>query len=688
MELSFNWLSQYVDHGATLAEVAERLTAAGLAVEAIEERDGDYLLDVDVTTNRPDCMNHLGLAREVAVVFDKPLDLPDAHPEELAKRTEDEVTVTLEDPVGSPRSVARLVEGVEVGPSPDWLEERLESIGQRPINNIVDITNFVLWETGQPIHAFDFDKLRGRAIVVRRAQGGELLVTLDGERRELGPQVLVIADAERAVALAGIMGGLETEVTESTKNVLIESAHFDPRVIRDGAKSLDLHTDASHRFERGADPGACLDAATRVAALVAEVAGGRVVGGAVDERNESLAWGLEGELDLARHDRFAGAGIGAESVERWFAGLGFELEQQGEGRWAVSVPSWRFYDFKPDPGDAPGRSSRPVYEADLFEEAIRLYGMDKIPTGLPTLAGPDAGSSEGHERREQIRRQLAASGYNEAINYAFQEAESEVVYPALERQGDPIRLANPLSELYTVMRRSLLPNLVAAARFNLQRGAGAIRLFEIGHIFPGAKSPEVEAVALIGGGSPGMPWDRKRQLDLFDLKGVLDALAWHFGVRLEYRPAEIPKLISGTAAELYLEDAPGERLGYLGQLEEDSAFPLFAAELRASFFDREGIRPVRTPSRFPAIEADLTLTHSSETSWSEIESAIAAAATPDLVTYGLKDRYRGRGVPEGAVNTTIYFVYNADERTLTQEEVNERHQDLVRDLENQFGWRG
>ncbi|MGB6992593.1 MAG: phenylalanine--tRNA ligase subunit beta [Thermoanaerobaculia bacterium] len=688
MELSFNWLSQYVDHGATVDEVAARLTAAGLAVEGMEERGGDYLLDVDVTTNRPDCMNHLGLAREVAVVFDKPLDVPDARPEELAKRTADEVTLTLEDPVGCSRYVARLVEGVEVGPSPEGLVERLESIGQRPINNIVDITNFVLWETGQPIHAFDFDKLRGRAIVVRRAQGGELLVTLDGERRELGPEVLVIADAERAVALAGIMGGLETEVTESTKNVLIESAHFDPRVIRAGAKRLDLHTDASHRFERGADPGACLDAATRVAALIAEVAGGRVVGGAVDERNENLDWRLEGELDLARLDRFAGAEISAESVERWYAGLGFELEGKDAGRWSVAVPSWRYYDFKPDPGDAPGRSSRPVYEADLFEEAIRLYGMDKIPSGLPTLAGPDAGSSEGHERREQIRRHLAACGYTEAINYAFQDAESEVVYPALERQGDPIRLANPLSELYTVMRRSLLPNLVAAAHFNLQRGAAAIRLFEIGHVFPGAESPEVEAVALIGGGSLGMPWDRKSELDLFDLKGVLDALAWHFGARLEYRPAEIPKLISGTDSELYVEDAPERRLGYMGQLEEDSAFPLFAAELEASFFDRAGIPQVRTPSRFPGIEADLTLTHSRDTSWSEIASAIAAAGSPDLVTYGLKDRYRGKGVPEGAVNTTIYFVYNADERTLTQEEVNERHQDLVRDLENQFGWRG
>jgi phenylalanyl-tRNA synthetase beta chain len=688
MELSFNWLSQYVDHGATVDEVAARLTAAGLAVEGMEERGGDYLLEVDVTTNRPDCMNHLGLAREVAVVFDKPLDVPDARPEEVAKHTADEVTVTLEDPVGCSRYVARLVEGVEVGPSPDWLVERLESIGQRPINNIVDITNFVLWETGQPIHAFDFDKLRGRAIVVRRAQGGELLVTLDGERRELGPEVLVIADAERAVALAGIMGGLETEVTESTKNVLIESAHFDPRVIRTGARRLDLHTDASRRFERGADPGACLDAATRVAALIAEVAGGRVAGGAVDERNESLDWQLEGELDLARLDRFAGAEFSAESVERWYAGLGFELVPQDEGRWKVSVPTWRYYDFNPDPGDAPGRSSRPVYEADLFEEAIRLYGMDKIPSGLPAMAGPDAGSSEGHERREQVRRQLAACGYTEAITYAFQEAGSETVYPALERRGNPLRLANPLSELYTVMRRSLLPNLVAAARFNLQRGAEAIRLFEIGHVFPGTDSQEVEAVALIGGGSLGMPWDRKSELDLFDLKGVLDALAWHFGVRLEYQPAEIPRLISGTGSELYLEAAAERRLGYLGQLEEDAAFPLFVAELEASFFDRSGVPQVRTPSRFPGIEADLTLTHSRDTSWSEIAAAIAAAGSPALVTYGLRDRYRGQGVPEGGVNTTIYFVYNSDERTLTQEEVNERHQDLVRDLENQFGWRG
>jgi phenylalanyl-tRNA synthetase beta chain len=378
MLFSFDWLCRYVDPEADVAVVAERLTAAGLAVEGIEPRGSDFLLDVDVTTNRPDCMNHLGLAREVAVAFGKPLKVPEANTTESQTPTSELAAVELDDAVGCPRYVARVVQGVQVGPSPDWLVEHLESLGMRAINNIVDISNFVLWELGQPTHAFDLDKLSEQRIVVRRGVGGETLVTLDGERRELDPEMLVIADADRAVAVAGVMGGLDSEVTSETVNILLESAHFDPVRVRETAKRLGLRTDASHRFERGADPEVCRMAADRVVALILELAGGQALQGAVDVRNDELGWGLSGELELDRLVRFAGTEIEGEQVEGWMTGLGFELESLDPGCWKVQVPTWRYYDFKPVPSQPAGTRQPKVWEADLFEEVLRLHGFDDI----------------------------------------------------------------------------------------------------------------------------------------------------------------------------------------------------------------------------------------------------------------------------------------------------------------------
>ncbi len=463
MLFSFDWLCRYVDPEADVSAVAERLTAAGLAVEGMERRGDDFLLDVDVTTNRPDCMNHLGLAREVSVAFDKPLELPEAQSPESAKPTSDVAVVELEDASGCPRYVARVVEGVKVGPSPDWLVAHLEGLGMRSINNIVDISNFVLWELGQPTHAFDLDKLAEGRIVVRRGLGGETLVTLDGERRELDPEMLVIADAERAVAVAGVMGGLDSEVTSETVDILVESAHFDPARVRETAKRLGLHTDASHRFERGADPEICRRAADRVVALVLELAGGELLQGAIDARNDELTWELSGGLDLDRLVRFAGTEITGDQVEGWMTGLGFDLHSEGTGRWQVKVPTWRYYDFKPLPSQPAGEGQPEVWEADLFEEVLRLHGFDDIPSQLPLLEGPDAGTSEGHQRREQIRWHLAACGFVEAITYSFHGAESEDAFPVLARDGEPLKLSNPLSELYSVMRRTVLPGLVGAA---------------------------------------------------------------------------------------------------------------------------------------------------------------------------------------------------------------------------------
>jgi phenylalanyl-tRNA synthetase beta chain len=374
MLFSRDWLADYVDLPADPAELARGLTSVGLAVEGVEAAGDDVVLDVEVTTNRPDAMCHLGLAREVAVCFGAELRPPAAAPPEAAERTADAVAVSIEDAEGCPRYVARVVRGVTVGPSPEWLARRLRAIGLRPINNVVDVTNYVLWESGQPLHGFDLAKLAGGAavdVVVRRARPGERLTTLDGVERTLSPEVLVIADAERAVALAGIMGGAASEVTAATRDVLIESAHFDRRRVRLGARELGMHTDASHRFERGADPGACRAAADRAAALLAELAGGTVLAGAVDARGAETPAPV-GRLDHARLEAFAGverstrrtssAAHRLESASRsspWRRTLG------NAGR--PTVPGLAASTTLP-----PGRRlDGMVYEADVFEEVIR-----------------------------------------------------------------------------------------------------------------------------------------------------------------------------------------------------------------------------------------------------------------------------------------------------------------------------
>ena len=689
MEFSFDWICQYVEPKEGASEVADRLTAAGLAVEGQDVRLGEVLFDVDVTTNRPDCMNHFGLAREVAALVGQPLIFPGTESLEIEEPAAEAADVELEDAVGCPRYVARIIRGIKVGPSPDWLVERLESIGQRSINNIVDITNFVLWELGQPIHAFDLGKLSQSKIIVRRAREGERLVTLDGEDRKLDPQILVIADADKAVALAGIMGGLDTEVTETTTDILIESAHFDPTRIRLGAGILGMHTDANHRFERGADPEICRFAADRVTSLVAENAGGQVLAGAVDVRNASLDWQLAGTLDLQRASQFGGVDLEPNQVRRWLEGIGFAIEVDSTDLFQVGVPTWRYYDMRPDPSRPAGEPQVPVFEADLFEEVLRLHGFDDIPATLPDVGGPDAGSSAGHWHREGLRRHLASCGYTEAVTFSFYDTESESKYPGIDRQGEPLLLANPISELYAVMQRSLLPGLIEAAEFNLRRGSGSVRLFEIGHLFPGQDAAELEAIAVVAGGGKGTLWDRQLDYDYFDLKGAVESLAARLGVVLRFQPANLAGFMDGTGAEIFTDEGSNSPVGYLGQLSlESSSVPLFAAELRTDFFQIGEVKVVGLPSRFPAVGMDLTLTHAETTAWADLAGEIEAAAVEDLVEFGLEVRYVGEGVPEGAVNTTIYFLYNAADRSLKQEEVNERHEAVRQRLTDRFGWKG
>ena len=525
MLYSREWLSQYVALPESAAEVGDQTTAIGFAVEGIETAGADEVLDLEINPNRPDCMNHLGLARELAAAAGSELRKPEIVVQpEVSSEASPEVTIQIEDAAGCPRYAAVAVRGIKIGPSPDWMVRRLEAVGVRPINNIVDITNFVLWEYGQPLHAFDLDRLTSPKVIVRRGKAGESLVTLDGESRELDDEVLVIADEDGAVALAGIMGGASTEVTEKTINILIESAHFAPSVVRRGAKKLGMHTDASHRFERGSDSEACLEAALRAATLMSELAGGELADIVVDCRKEP-AWQAFGRLDLDKLDEFAGTPIPQDLVERVFPTLGFVLEPESDRRFRVQVPSWRRFDLELNPQGE-------VFPAHFYEEALRFYGYEEVPATLPSVGGPDAGSSATHERRETLRRFLSSAGLAETITYGFYDPEADSKFAGLSADGAALRLSNALSEQYSVMRRSLLPNLIEGARFNQNRGLEAVRLFEIGHLFPGGSNSEIEAVGVVIGGVTGTPWSRSVDLDFFDLKGIVQGYGERVGCRV------------------------------------------------------------------------------------------------------------------------------------------------------------
>ena len=395
----------------------------------------------------------------------------------------------------------------------------------------------------------------------------------------------------------------------------------------------------------------------------------------------STAPPVTGELDLAALNRVGGVDLDAAFTVRILTALGFGLEDAGDDRWRVTVPSWRQFDFEPDP-------SGEVYPAYFYEEVLRHHGFEPITATLPTVHEPDIGSSAGHRLRERLRGYLSAAGLAETVTYTFYDQEADRRYPGLSREPEPLRLANALSEQYEILRRSMLPNLVDGALFNQRRGASVVRLFEIGHLFPGSGSgreaEEIEALGLVVGGALGSPWEGRRELDFFDLKGTVEGLGAAFGRTLDFRPLELAGFVAGTGAEIRVGD---EMFGYLGQIEaEEAVFPLFAAELAAQPLATDWTPEVATPSRYPGVSMDLTLTHSIALPWSELASEVRVNRPADLLDFGLKDRYRGEGVPEGAVNTTIYFRYGSDERSLTQDEVNERHHALAAHLEDRFGW--
>ena len=683
MLISYNWLRELTGTNLTPTELRERLTMVGLAIDAVEEIEGDSVLDVEVPSNRPDCLSHIGIAREVAVIERSKVQSPKSKVPTTEGKASDFTSVEIQDPELCPRYTARIVRGVKIGPSPAWLQKRLGEIGQRPINNVADITNYVLHELGQPLHAFDLPKLAQHRIVVRRAKASEKLKTLDGVDRTLDSEMLVIADAQRPVALAGIMGGLDSEISAQTTDVLIESAYFNPDSVRRTARKLGMDTEASRRFERGADSENVLQAQTRCVELICEIAGGVATEDAIDVYPNPLPAHLV-DFRPARVERVTSLRVDPAEMTRILEALGFRPEESPKnGAVRFAVPSWRI-DVS--------------LEEDLIEEIARHTGYDKIASELP----PSNMSGEYQPtemKRRALRRILRDLGFDEAINFSFIDTahdEQFELLPGVAADCDKVSfvtLSNPILEEATRMRATLLPGLIESLKNNLNHGTRDVRLFEIGRIFagftPGELPLERDALALIatGGATEEGRAQASKEIDFYELKGALEAAVDAMKLApLGFSKARVKHLREGQAAKIMLAD--GTTIGSIGRLSETIAAsykfrqPVYLAELDlTALLDSEQRTTQYKPlPRYPSVVRDVTVLIGRDVSFAELLEAIDSERVADYSRAKLVGTYEGEGIPEDKRSVTLRIEYRSEEGTLRDEEVEEQHRRLIDSL--------
>jgi phenylalanyl-tRNA synthetase beta chain len=661
MKISTDWLNDFLAGGAPGAnKAADALTNAGFPIESIEPHGSDTVIDVEVTSNRGDCLSHMGVARELAAILDLPLkNIPVPSPAESNESASAAVRVRIDAPDLCPHYTARLIRGVKIGPSPAAIARRLEAVGIRPINNVVDVTNYVMFEMGQPLHAFDFAKIGGGQIVVRTAGKGEIIISIDGRKRELASSMLVIADAQRPVALAGVMGGAESEVTGSTVDVLLESARFDPLSVRRTARALTMKSDSSYRFERGIDPTLPARASLRAAQLILETAGGALARGMV-EAGSGKYEPRKITLRLARLRRILGIDLPPAEVMKAFARLGFSPVASAETI-EVTVPSYRL-----DINE----------EIDLVEEAARLLGYHRIPMREEIsirLTPPDRNSNI----EQNICQTLVSGGYFEAITFSFvADALRNDFGPAPFRADAGVRKAD------AALRPSLLPGLLQSVRFNETNGNAAARLFEIGFTFgPSADGGmnERRCVAWVGG-------------NLRQVRGMAEALLSRLDAdrKLTVEPDSRPGFSSGAAGRLVWGK---ESIGYLGEIDRTVAGKLSlrdipaAAELElgpllAGARDVPQLRPL---SRFPSVHRDISLVVPESLQFEKIESLTRSLNLEFLESIEFVTTFRGKPLEAGSKSVTIALVFRSPTATLTGEQVEDSVQRAIAAAKEKLG---
>ena len=639
----------------------------------------DTLFELEITPNRPDCLSLIGVAREIRAETGNPLKLPQVDFSKDGADVREVTSVTIEAPGLCPRYAARVIRGVKIRQSPAWLQQRLESVGIGVINNIVDITNFVLMEYGQPLHAFDYHKLAENRIVVRRAMAGEKLTTLDEIERELTTDMLVIADAEKPVALAGVMGGYDSEITEATCDVLLESAYFNPSSIRATAKALGMSTEASYRFERGADPGIVIAALDRAAQLITELAGGTVCKGVVDvyPGEQPLT---EIQLRPERVNFVLGTEIEAATMEEILTRLGFAVEVSGSIH-RVTVPTFR---------------SDITREIDLIEEIARVYGYDNIPTTLPKGDIPVPAPDPKVEVRRRIKQFLLAAGMMEAVNYSFSDPNSfdRIRFAADNPLRNALPLQNPLSPEMSVLRTTLLPGLLDNAQRNRNHQIDTIALFEIGSVFirnGGQQEPERVSGVLAGQVGDGVYSNPYREPDFYDIKGVVERILEVCGI-VDYtlEKTDAPTFHPGRNAGVLLND---KQLGTFGEAHpevlENYDLPykayLFDFDMEALVDAAIFAKRFEPISVYPKVERDLAIVVDKET-LSDMPTELIYKTGGELVeSVRLFDVYEGEQVPEGKKSLAYAITYHSATETLTDKAVNALHDKVVKHLNQKLG---
>jgi phenylalanyl-tRNA synthetase beta chain len=647
---------------------------------------GDEVLDIELTPNRADCLGIIGIAREVSVLTGAPLRLPEP-PLPLGTREVGEyVKVFVDDPDLCPRYTAGYIEGVQIGPSPQWMQRRLYLCGVRSINNVVDITNYVMLELGQPLHAFDAERLGENTIRVRRARPGERLVTIDGVDRELNDEALVIADAEIPVGLAGVMGGLNSEISDQTTRIVLESANFDPLNIRRTSRALRLSSEASKRFDKGLDVNLPPLGARRALALMAELAGGSTATGLVDvgssiSPRRSISFSVGDVVGLIGQD------YSAPQIESILAPLGFEVDRHDE-RFDVQVPSWR--------ADVEGK-------ADIAEEVSRIFGYDAIPTTIPNGQLPPAAENAVLRWGEAVRNALAGAGLQEVMTYTLFDAyalarlDAEAVYPPAEPDTGSIPVHNPMSSEQSRLRTTLLPSLFSTIASNL-RFQRRVAIFEMAKVFlppmdPLPSEPRRLTIAMAGSRFPESWAAAEGQFDFFDLKAAIEAACGALRVTPSFSPTRAGWLHPGQAAELTID---GQVIGVLGQVHPRVAgrfdvegVSLYAAELdldRLLSLAREEIT-VQSLPRYPGVERDIALVLEERFPHTEVAQAIREAGGSLLERLALFDVYRGAPVPEGHRSLAYALTFRAPDRTLADQEVSSAMQAIEQAVTARFSGR-
>lgn len=683
MKLPVSWLRELVHTPLSDDELAERLTMAGLEVEETTASDDGPVFHTKVTPNRGDWLSVVGVAREAAATLDVPLQW---HPQPLPDENDDITRwagVRIVDATLCPRYAGKLIRNIELGPSPDWMQRRLMAAGMRPINVVVDVTNYVMLELGQPLHAFDYDKLPEGKVVVRPTQAGETIQTLDGVNRELDEAILAICDRDRPIAIAGVMGGANSEVSADTRHIFLESAHFDPGSIRRTAKKLGLSTEASYRFERFVDPELAPVALERACDLLAELAGGEVVLGRIDLYPQALC-PVEIALRPARANAILGTTLSEQTIAHSLRRLGLAVEAAGESL-QVSVPT-----FRPDVAK----------EIDLIEEVGRMVGYDTLPETLPPARGGGGGDVPPGRFAARLRAGLMGLGLQEVLTHTL-AAPSPFDDPNEANQRVQIRQA--LSAELSGLRQNLLPNLLDVLARNLRQRQADVRIFEVGKVFAkgigdGAYTETRHVAGVLTGASDPRAWDAPNPppVDFFAAKGLVEALAARLNLPpLTFQANVRLKMHPGRCAAVSVGD---QSLGYVAEVDPDALktdldVPAGAGRVAVFELDADALLALSSDARryvplprFPVVSRDLAVVVSADTPYALLKDAARDATDPALhESIALQSLYTGEGIPQGKKSVALRLTFRSADRTLTDAEVDAQMSAVQAALAQQVG---